>query len=178
MSLSCNKTVRGGSQSVSYNVRDSAGTNVGVARHWSVQSLLLLTVSSVGHSLRLAPHSLQALLSGEAGDVQQEVHSGHSGATIALLGTVTTPGVAGVAVSKVRLRDLDVSTHGLDTLLLAVLDALPGKSEHPVILTPPVQLDVVHGVPDRDDVLPVLDSLRHYPLHQKGLFFRLQLVKT
>ena len=150
------------------SVRESAGTNVGVARQWSVQSFLLMTVRSVGQLT-----CLMAILDVEAGDVQQEVHSGHSGATIALLGTVTTPGVASVAVSKVRLRDLDVSTHGLDTLLLAVLDALPGKSEHPVILTPPVQLDVVHGVPDRDDVLPVLESLR-----QKGLFFRLQLVKT
>ena len=150
------------------SVRESAGTNVGVARQWSVQSFLLMTVRSVGQLT-----CLMAILDVEAGDVQQEVHSGHSGATIALLDTVTTPGVASVAVSKVRLRDLDVSTHGLDTLLLAVLDALPGKSEHPVILTPPVQLDVVHGVPDRDDVLPILESLR-----QKGLFFRPQLVKT
>ena len=61
---------------------------------------------------------------------------------------------------------------------LTVLSGLARREEILVIETPPVELDVGHGVHHRDDVLPVLDSRREDPLHQDRPLVLLEVLEA
>ena len=89
-----------------YKVADGPGADVGVARHGTVEALLLLAVRRVGHGLGLAAHGLQTLRRGDRGHVQHEVHTGHALATFRLLFAASAGGIAGVAGLQVFRRHL------------------------------------------------------------------------